>query len=183
MQKISLPDSAILFGLTYNVFYQRLHNPAFNYPKIYYTKNRVPYLDREECEKCAKKEKEFFKTHISVKEASKKLFGDTKTLSAIRYYRPYNFIPLIVTYGKSYINKKDFENFYQNCCSGKKLIKLKRIINATGLSNNALFYYFLRSTGFYEKVRAYVFCTNGRKYYNLVDVNNWLKENHLRPIV
>ena len=182
MQKISIPEGARILGVTYNVFYQRLHNPTFNYPKVHHSPNKIPYVYREECIECAKKEKEFYANHISVKDASKKIFGDAQTLSAIRYYRPYSFLPLIYNCNKPYLNKKDFNDFYNRYCSGKKLIRLRRIINATGLGNNALFYYFLRDTGFYEKVRTFVFCQNGRKYYNLVDVNKWLKENNLAPI-
>lgn len=182
MQKISLPEGARILGVTYNVFYQRLHNSAFNYPKVYHNGN-VPYVYKEECVKCAKKEKEFYSKHISVKEASKKIFGDAHTLSAIRYYRPYSFLPLIYNCNKPYLKKKDFDAFYEKYCNGKHLVRLRKIISATGLGNNALFYYFLRDTGFYEKVRTFVFCKNGRKYYNLVDVNKWLVENHLKPIL
>lgn len=181
MSLISLPEGARILGVTYNVFYQRLHNPTFNYPKVIYAKN-VPMVRKEDCEECARQEKEFKANHISVKEASKKIFGDAHTLSAIRYYRPYSFLPLIVNRNKPYLNRKDFEDFYERYCSGRKLIRLRKIINVTGLGNTVLFYYFLRNTGFYEKVRTFVFCKNGRKYYNLVDVNNWLKENHLPQI-
>lgn len=179
---ISLPESAVLFGLTYNVFYQRLHKPKYLYPQIIY-KNGIPYLEREEVIACAQREKEFLKNHISMKEASKKIFGDARTLSVIRWYRPYCFLPLIVNYGRPYLNRADFEDFYHRCCNDKPLIKLKRIINSVGLANAGLFYFFLRETGFYDEVRSFVFCTNGRKYYNLVDVNKWLKKNRLPRII
>lgn len=181
MHQISLVEGAKILRLTYNCFYLRLHNPRFDYPKIHYADGK-PFLFQEECERVREREIEFYANHISLKEASKKIFGNARTLLCIYYYRPYCFLPPVVNYGKSYLKRADFDDFFERICSGKRLVRFKHIIAKIGIPNRLKLYYFLQTSGFYSEVKYYIFSREGRKYYNLDDVNKWLAKNRL-PII
>ena len=177
---ISFGEACALFGVTRNEFYHKCI--VGKGPELFKINGRL-FVKLNDCLPLIKAEKEFFRTHITVKEATKKLFNTMQPViySCYRHNKQYSFFKIISYHGSNYIDKAEFEQFY-NSIGCQPLVKLRyvsKLINFDYAHYSPKFFYLLEATEFYKEVRSYTLAKGGKKFYALYDVKRWSVKNNL----
>lgn len=174
---ISFGEACTLFGVTRNEFYHRCI--VGKGPELFKINGRL-FVKLNDCLPLIKAEKEFFKTHILVKEATKKLFNTMQPVicNCYRHNKQYSFFQIISYHGANYIDKKEFEKLY-NSIGRQPLVKLKYVSRLIDFDYSPKFFYLLETTNFYKEVRSFTLAKGGKKFYSLYDVKRWSVKNNL----
>lgn len=149
-ERLTIREACNLFKLSYSQFYTRTLISRFNYPKIQYNKNGIPFLDKKECLSCLKNQTDFFNHHISLIDASRKCFGAPYLLT--RYIKNKHYIFNIVMFqNRPYIKLSEFNHFYNDICGKHKLVSLTAFIRHVGIPYSK-FYIFAETINLYSKI-------------------------------
>lgn len=175
--KISFEEACALFNKTRNELYYRCITQKE--PELFKVNGRL-FIRLKDCLPLIKAEKEFFKNHILVRDANKKLFNTTHPIIANCYYhnKNYTFLKIVAYHGASYLDRRAFDKFYKSI-GQQPLVKLRYVSKLIDFDIGPKFFYILQYTNFYKEVRSFTLAKGGKKFYALYDVKKWSVKNNL----
>lgn len=178
---ILVRDAIKQLNLTFDQFYQRAINSKKDYPKLRKVDNRL-YVDEVELKHLLVVSKIINEYYLPVTYCSKKIFGDSYAL--MRYeFKGLHLFPITEFFGKKYIRKDIFDNFYHEKCGNKKLVTFSRIKKLLLGIPDSKIYLILESTGMIDKA-VFVLKSGerSRRFYKLSDVQAWCDSMNIKKI-